>query len=162
MKTFAIEFKWALIFMVISLLWMVLEKLLGWHDALIDKHPIYTNLFAIVAIVSYFVAISDKKRNFYNCQITWTQGFLSGVVITIIVTLLNPVAQLITFEYITPDYFTNAIKYSIDNKVMSREQAQAYFNLKSYILQATLGGLSMGVITSAIVAFFVKSKTTLI
>jgi len=43
---------------------------------------------------------------------------------------------------------------------MNLENAQAYFNLKSYMIQSAFGALAMGVVTAAVVAFFMKSKTT--
>jgi hypothetical protein len=48
MSQYKIEIKWALIFFIVSLIWIFLEKLVGLHDAHIDKHPIYTNFFAIL------------------------------------------------------------------------------------------------------------------
>ena len=47
-----IEIKWALIFSVMGLLWMLLEKLSGLHGKYIDYHQYLTNLFAIPAIFS--------------------------------------------------------------------------------------------------------------
>jgi len=73
--------------------------------------------------------------------------------------LLTPAAQYITHNYISPQYFQNAINYSVERKVHTQEQADAYFNLNSYIIMASLAGLSMGVVTSAIVALVVRNKT---
>jgi len=43
---------------------------------------------------------------------------------------------------------------------MTKEQAEDYFSFNSYVFQAAIGALVMGVVTSAVVAFFVKSKKT--
>ena len=75
MKKYKIEIKWAIIFVIASLLWMVLENALGWHDELIQKHPLYTLLFAVVAIAIYVFALIDKKKNFYNGKMNWTDGY---------------------------------------------------------------------------------------
>ncbi len=158
MKKFAIEIKWGIIFSLISLAWVFLEKILGWHDENIAQHAIYTNLFAIVAIVLYVLALLDKRKNFYNGQMTWSQGFISGIVISIVVAILSPVAMYITHNFITPDYFTNVIDYSVESGVMKREDAEEYFNLTSYIIQSFFFALVVGVVTSAVVAFFVRTK----
>ncbi len=158
MKKFAIEIKWGIIFSLISLAWVFLEKILGWHDENIAQHAIYTNLFAIVAIVLYVLALLDKRKNFYNGQMTWSQGFISGIVISIVVAILSPVAMYITHNFITPDYFTNVIDYSVESGVMKREAAEEYFNLTSYIIQSFFFALVVGVVTSAVVAFFVRTK----
>ena len=158
MSKFQIEAKWALIFTIAALLWMLLEKSLGWHDELISKHAIYTNLFAVVAIAIYALALVDKKKNFYNGTMSWTQGFISGTVLSVIIAILSPLAQYITHDIITPSYFDNAIAYATENNRMTKDAAETYFNLKSYILQSIFGALAMGVVTSAIVALFVRSK----
>jgi len=156
MKKFSIEIKWGIIFTLISLIWMYLEKGLGWHDENIAQHAIYTNLFAIVAIALYVLALLDKRKNFYDGRMTWSQGFISGIVISIVVAILSPLAQYLTFEFITPDYFDNVIEYSVEKGAMSRAAAEEYFNLSSYIIQSFFFALVVGVVTSAIVAYFVK------
>lgn len=158
MKNIGIEIKWGVIFILVTLAWMMLEKSLGWHDVHIDQHAVLTNLFAIPAIVIYVLAMRDKKKNYYHGQITYLQAFLSGLVVTIIVTILSPFAQYITLEYITPQYFTNIISYSVEKGELTQSDSENWFNLKSYIIQATIGALIMGLITSAIVAIFIKSK----
>jgi uncharacterized membrane protein len=80
------------------------------------------------------------------------------LIVTIVVTVLAPLSQFITSTYITPDYFNNVIAYSVERNVMNQEQAEAYFNLKSYIIQATFGALVLGVVTSAAIAWFLKTK----
>jgi hypothetical protein len=158
MKKFTIEIKWAIIFTIAGLLWMFLEKKLGWHDALIAKQPIYTMLFSIIAIIIFVLAIKDKKSNYYENDMDWKQGFLSGSIVSLIVAILSPLSQYIIMEIISPNYFQNAINNATLNNNMSLETAKAFFNLKSYIFQAAFGGLSVGIVTSAIVAYFIKTK----
>jgi len=142
------------------LLWMVLEKAVGLHNTHIDKHMYLTNLFAIPAILVYVLALKDKKKNFYNGQMTYKQGFLSGLIITIIVALLAPLTQWITSTVITPEYFPNVIAHSVETGYHSSlEEAEAYFNLKNYMVQSVIGALVMGIITTAVVALFVRSKS---
>lgn len=159
MKKLKIELKWAVIFMLTLLLWMVLEKVTGLHDEHIDLHPYLTMLYIIPAIWIYVLALKDKKKNFYHGKMNYKQGFVSGLIISLIVTIFSPLNQWIISELITPDYFENVIKHSVETGYHeSLAEADAQFNLKSYIIQSTIWALGMGVITSAIVAFFVKSK----
>lgn len=158
MKKFAIEIKWGIIFTIVALLWMFLEKQLGWHDELIAKQAIYTNFFGIIAIIVYVLAIRDKKKNFYQGDMTWTQGFISGMVVSVVVAILSPLAQYISLEVISPEYFPNVIDYAVENGKMTRENAEAYFNLKSYIIQSFFFSLVVGIVTSAIIALFLRSR----
>jgi hypothetical protein len=159
MKKITTELKWAFIFTGVALLWMVLERLVGLHDQYIDKHPIYTNLFAIPAIAVYVFALREKRTKDYNGTMTWKQGFISGLIITAIITILSPLTQVITSYIITPDYFTNVIEYSVSSGKMTREAAESYFNLRSYIIQGLIGGTVMGIVTAAIVAIFTKKSS---
>jgi hypothetical protein len=156
MKKYLIELKWALIFAAMTLAWMLLEKLLGLHDRYIDQHPTYTNLIAIPAILVYVLALLDKRKNFYGGHITYQQGVVSGLLITLVVTLLSPLTQVITSLVITPDYFANAIAASVKANYFTQAQAEAYFNLQNYVIQGLIGAPIMGTITTVIVAFFVK------
>lgn len=160
MKNFKIEIKWAIIFTLMGLFWMVLEKMFGLHDVNIAKHAIYTNFVAIPAIAVYVYALLDKKKNYYKGKITYRQSLVSGIVISAIVTVFSPVSQIITSTIITPDYFNNAAAYAVEQGVMTQEQAADYFNLKSYIIQSVFFAPVMGVLTSLIVSFFVKTKTS--
>lgn len=158
MKKITIEIKWAIIFVVMMLLWMVLEKLAGLHDTHIDKHYIFTNFVAVPAIAIYVFALLDKRKNFYNGAMTYKQGFISGLIITVIVTILSPLTQYITSTVITPDYFKNIIEYSVKENKLTREEAEGYFNLSSYMIQTIIFTPLMGIITTAIVAIFTRSK----
>lgn len=156
MKNIKFEIKWALIFVVMTLIWMLLERLSGLHSTHIDKHPIYSNFIAIPAIAVYVFALLDKRKNFYDGTMTYMQGFISGLMITIFVTLLSPITHYIVITFITPEYFPNVIKYSVSQGKMTQEAAENYFNLKSYIIQALIGTPVMGLITTAIVAIFTR------
>ncbi|NNC33306.1 MAG: DUF4199 domain-containing protein [Croceitalea sp.] len=158
MKKFATEIKWGVIFSIVAILWMVLEKVLGWHDTHIDKHPIYTNLFAIPAIIMVVLALREKRDKDFGGKMTWVQGFVSGLIITVVIAILTPLGQYITHEFITPDYFQNAINYAVENNKMSVEDASKWFNFESYMIQSIFGAFIMGIMTSAIVALFVKKK----
>lgn len=159
MKNVKIEIKWAIIFSVVGLLWMLLEKLVGLHSTHIDKHMYLTNLFAIPAIVVMVLALKDKKKNFFGGQMNYKQGLISGTVLSIIIALFSPLTQWITSTIITPEYFPNVIAYSVETGYhKSLEEAEAYFNLKNYMFQSTIGALIMGVVTTAIAMIFIRTK----
>ena len=158
MKKYSIEIKWAIIFVVMSLLWMLGEKLTGLHSIYISKHAIFTNFIAIPAILIYVLALLEKKKDYYNGHMTYGQGFITGLIITIIVTVLSPLTQYISSTFITPEYFPNVIQYSVSSGKMTQAAAEGFFNLKNYIIQGLIGAPVMGLVTTAIVALFTKSK----
>lgn len=156
MKKYSIEFKWAFIFILATLVWMMIEKAAGLHDEHIDKHAIYTSIFAIPAIAIYVLALLEKRKKDFGGTMSWKQGFLSGMIITLVVTFLNPLVQWLIHSLITPEFFQNAIEHSVESGALSRPEAEAYFTVGGYIIQGMLGAFVLGVLTSAAVAFFVK------
>ena len=160
-KNLRIEFKWALIFVAVALLWMLLEKLSGLHSTYIDQHMYLTNLFAIPAIIVMVMALKDKKRNFYGGHMTYVQGLISGTIISVIIAALTPLSQWITSNLITPEFFPNVIKRSVELGYYPDEAAAAeFFNYGNYVLQGMIGALFMGILTTAIAMIFIRSKTS--
>lgn len=159
MQKIKTEVKWALIFVGMTLAWMVLEKVTGMTSTNIDKHYIFTNFIAIPAIAVYVFALLDKKKKDYSGTMSYKQGLISGLIITAIVTVLSPLTQYITSAIIVPEYFPNIIKHVVAAGMMKQADAEAYFNLQSYIMQGLIGAPVMGLITTAIVAIFTRSKT---
>jgi len=158
MKKIGFELKWALLFAVMQLLWMLFEKSMGWHDERIGQHAVYTNLVAIPAIALYVVALLDIRKNKFGGRMSWKQGFMSGALISVIVSALSPLVLWITMEYITPHFFENAVRYAVSNGKSTQAEAEAYFNLRNYTIQGLIGSLAMGLVTSALVALFVRKK----
>ena len=138
---------------------MALERGLGLHDAYIARHATFSSLFAIVAFALYWLALKEKRRVHYQGEMRFSQGFSCGVIITLIVTLFTPVSQYVVSEFITPHYFDNMIAYVVEQKTMSADAAQSYFSLPNYILQSLIMAPVMGVLTSLLVAFVMRTKT---
>ncbi|MFS4417073.1 DUF4199 domain-containing protein [Maribacter sp. 2307ULW6-5] len=159
MKNLKIEVKWAIIFSIMGLLWMLLEKLFGLHGTHIDKHMYLTNLFAIPAIIVMVLALKDKKKNYYSGQMNYKQGLISGILLSLFIALLSPLTQWITSTIITPEFFPNVIAHSVKTGYhASVEAAQAYFNLKNYMVQSTIAALVMGIVTTAVAMLFIRTK----
>lgn len=158
MKNFSIEIKWALRFTLLTLAWAIGEKSIGLHDKYIQNYAMCSLLFIFPVFLFYYLALAEKKKYFFDNQMVWKQGFVSAIVISFLIALLNPIAQFVVYKSITPHFFENIIAYKIKNTAMSLKTAQDIFNLKSYILQTTFSGLSCGVITGAIISLFVRTK----
>lgn len=159
MKPIKIEVKWAILFSIMTLLWMVMEKVAGLHGKYIDYHMYLTNLFAIPAIWMMVLALKEKKKLDYAGDITYMQGLVSGIYLSLIIAALTPVTQWITTYVITPEYFPNVIKRSVEiGYYKTKEEALVNFNYKNYAIQGTIAAFIMGLITSAIAMIFIRTK----
>lgn len=158
MNKFKIEIKWALIFTVVFLLWMYFEKLMGWHDELVGKQALYTNLFGILAIIIYILALREKRDDFYKGIMSWKQGFMAGAILTVIIAALTPLSQYIVHSFISPEFFKNIITFRLKNSALDQSFVADYYNLSTFMYQATFYALSFGIVTAGIVAWFLKKE----
>ena len=158
MKKFSIEFKWALITILIFLAWMTLEKELGFHDEKIKWEPLFNILYVLPLFLLYFLALLDKKTNYYKGNMNWKQGIIAAIVISFIMVLFSPISQFILHEFISQNFLNNTIKYTVAPKKLSLEGAKEYTTLSSSIWKNISDSLSFGVVIGAIVAYILKSK----
>ncbi|MDB5013011.1 MAG: rane protein [Daejeonella sp.] len=159
MKNYKIEIKWAIVFVGMMLAWMLIEKLAGFYTTHIDKHHIFTNFIAIPAIAIYVFALLDKRKNFYHGNMSYKQGFITGLIMTVIITVFSPLTQYIISAFIATEYFPNMIRYNVEQGKMKQAEAEAYFNLKNFITEGLIGSFVMGLVTTAIVAIFTRRNS---
>lgn len=144
-----------------GLLWMVLEKLCGLHGKFIDYHLYLTKLFAIPVIILMVMVMKDKKKYFYDGRMNYKQGLISGIILSFIIALLSPLTQWVTSYVITPEYFPNVIKRSLEiGYYKTTAEAEANFNYQNYAIQGAIGALFMGIVTTAIAMIFIRTKNT--
>ena len=142
-----------------TLCWMLLEKLTGLHGKHIDYHLYLTNLFAIPAIWFMVLALKDKKYNFYRGNMSYKQGFISGVILSAFIALWSPLVQWITTYVISPEYFPNVIKRSVElGYYATTAEAEAQFNFNNYAVNSTVFAFLFGVATTAVVMIFIRSR----
>ncbi len=158
MKNYSIEFKWAAISTVLAIAWMYLEKTLGYHDEKIGIQILFTNLFSVILIAVYILALKEKKKHFFNSIVTWKQAFFSGMVLTLMITIFFPLVQYITYTQISPEFFSKLAAVIVTKGSMNLETATTYFSFDNYLRQGAYNNLSLGVVTSAAVAYFIQTK----
>jgi hypothetical protein len=137
---------------------MLIEKLSGLHNEYIAYHGNFSMLFMIPAITVYVLAIQAKKKAMENENFTFKTGLVFGLIMTLFITFLSIPAQIITSELIATDYFENIIAYSVAQNQMTQLEAEAYFNLKSYLSQVVISTPILGIITTLPVAAVIASK----
>lgn len=158
MKKFEIEIKWAILLTLAAVVWHYIEKQLGWHDKHINMQPIYTMLFIFVTITVFILALKEKKKMYYNNLIDWKQGFLSGSILSLFVAMLSPVVLYLFVTVISPNFIETALANAISKSRAPLEQLESYYNINSYIYQNVFSSLSLGIVISACVAYFIKTK----
>ncbi|PQJ16053.1 DUF4199 domain-containing protein [Aureicoccus marinus] len=158
MGKFKTEIKWGIIFVLTTLIWNFLEKSLGFHGENIAQHAVVSNFFMIPAFFIYVLGIREKREKDLGGTMTFKQGFIAGMIITLVVTVFTPLTQYLVSTVITPDYFQNKIDYSVEIETYTQEEAENVFNLQSYMVQSTLLAPAIGAVTSLLIALFMKKS----
>lgn len=158
MKNYQIELKWAGIFFLMYLVWMLFERLWGLHGRHIQYQQLVSTFILIPSLLIYVLALREKKRKDYQGKITFKQAFKSGMLLTLFIVLLSPVNMIITIQLISPDYFDNMHDFAV-NQGMSSKEAQSRLNIGAFIVQGIIGGLVTGALFSALVAIVLRGKS---
>lgn len=153
MNKYAIEIKWTAIFSIVYLIWMIFEKMLGYHSEKALQEPIFNLLFIPISVVLFYLAIKNKKKTIFNNEMEWKQGFASGIVLTLLLAITTTVVVMFTFNIISPNYFETAIEAS-----KNKEVAQFNYNFPVFIKNNIFDKLSFGVVFSAIMSYLLKTK----
>jgi len=154
MKT---EIKWGVIFVIVSFLWITLERMVGLHDKYISMQGYLGLLFVIPAVLMMVLALAEKRR-VLGGNLSFKQGFLCGMGVSIVVAVLTPLYQWILYRYITPDFFQNLINYRI-SKGENPEALQVLYTYKTFLIVGVVIALVSGAITSLILAAIMRTRT---
>jgi hypothetical protein len=160
MKQFSIELKWAFNFFIASMLWMMLEKFLGYHDDKIQYQPIFSMLFGFVTLVIYIFALKDKKINFYHNQMNWREGFVSGLTLSLVIALFTTMIEYTKHHVISPYFLETMQKIIVEQNKMTLENAENFFTFSNTLSQSIFYVISFGSVLAALISLVTKSKDT--
>ncbi len=156
-KIWSIALFWGLVAIFTSVFWSVLGHLLGVDDEKIAYFPLFNVLIIIPMFIIYFLAIRNVNKEFQPAMTYW-QKVLSGLMLTIVITILGPIPPLISAFAISPNLFSNSIQYVVDQKMMTLEQAAQQFNLISFIVQGLIGAPISGLVLSLVASLIVRKR----
>jgi len=157
MKKIGIEIKWAAIITTFYCIWAYIENATGNHEGF-SNIIIFGMLFIFILILMMLLAFFDKKMNFYQGKWDFKQAFRFGLFLTGITALLNPVSHYIIHNSISPEYFSNLIEYQVAKGRETKEILLERYNFDSSMYQNMRDILSYGVVFSALLAYFLKTK----
>lgn len=157
-------FKYALILGIITMVWTPIEYLLGLHTNHINLYPYITNIFFLVPIVCIYLVMAEKKK-VNGGTLTYQDAFRTGLKMSVLVIPFSLVGQYVYYVFINPDFFAAMINHTVevaksaglDSEVV-RKEAENSFTLNRYMMQCLFGPPIGGVMFSAIIGLFVRTK----
>lgn len=158
MKSIRTELKWAGIFSLMYLAWMMMEHLCGLHGRHIQYQQLVSTFILLPSLFIYVLAIREKKLKTFQGTVTFRQAFKSGMLLTLFIVIFSPINQLIATGLIAPDYFENMQEFAVSQRQMSVQEAEARLNTGAFIVQSIIGGLVTGAVFSAIISLFIRNR----
>lgn len=154
-----IEFKWALIFSILSIMWMVLEKILGLHNEYLLYQPYFTSLSLIPLCVIFVLALKERNVKDFEGEVSFRNAFISLFKLSFLITILSPIFYFFIFKYITPNYVKNLIFLSVEKgSYSSSVEAKASINTQMLLVINALKTFGFGLGLSFLISFFVSKK----
>jgi len=153
----ATALRFGVIFALMQFVWLIGEYLVGLHTTYINLHPTYTNLILIPSIAIMIWGLFARRAELGG-ELTYLQALGQGLGVGTTVGLLSVGIQYLFFTYINPNFFTDFIRYAVDNERATVEAAEAYVNFTSYAIQAAVFAPVAGLATNAIAGLFIKTS----
>lgn len=153
-----IEFKWAIISVVIGFVLMLILKMAGLRTAenfgiggIVDMV-----LSTIIYIGIYYFCLKEKRNQALGGQMTWAQGFWTAAILSL---LIMPLASLVNWLYaevINPEFLEIWTAESIKS---GRLKAGETLDTGDFLKLSTMMGATFGLLYSLIMPLFVRTKT---
>ncbi|MEO8211205.1 MAG: DUF4199 domain-containing protein [bacterium] len=155
MKT---EIKYAVIFVIASFIWNCIEYVAGLQSSYINLHPFFvTPFFILLTILIYLFALREK-RAVLGGKITFGKAFVTGIIISIFIIILNPVFLYIFSHYINLNFFDAFSRHEVVSGKSTKEEADEYFNFTNFLFRGSAYRLVMGIVATLFISFFMKKE----
>ncbi len=155
-QQYRIEIKWAVYYSIFLLLWSLVERLTGLHDKYIELQQNLSIFLLIPTVLFYLLELLDKRKHFYNGDMTYVQGFFSGVIFTLCIMILSPVVQALSYFIISPHFFSHLAEYSVAKGIYTKEQAMQQFNYGNFLFINEVFLMLTGVVFAAFIPLFMQ------
>lgn len=156
--------KWGFLTALFSFLWLSLEYALGVQTEYIAFHPVITLMALMIPLFCLYYGLREIRIK-KTVPFTFSNALLTGICISGVAAVLNIAVQWIFHTWVNPAFFSTMIAYAEERAfthggdiLLARKEAEAYFSMESYLLQAVGGSLIGGAVISAILAFFMRNR----
>lgn len=152
------EFRWAVFFALVQIAWLILGKGLGFHDERIDTFESWNQLFSVPAILLVLMVLRDKRRKDFGGSMSYGQGMITGLVFSVFVGLFSVLINWVFLTWYTPELLSNYRDFKLETGVSEEAAPLTHFVPGNYALISFFSSVSLGVLTTAVLMFFLRSR----
>jgi hypothetical protein len=158
MSSYVSELRYGLVLVLVSLAWNCFEYAIGLHTTRIELHQYVTFVFVVFPVVIMWKALVHRRDVIQGGTVTWGQGIASGVVLSLVPCAFGAPQMYVFTKFVNPGFFAAMSEYAVKTGQATPEEAAAYFNLKSYAIQASIFPLAAGLVTAVILTAIARRK----
>lgn len=150
-------------------LWILLEFLLGFHTIKMDIGECTTYFVVLVPLFTLYLGIKEKRDKRNKGQISINHGIKTGLMISLIATVIIASFLIIYFNYLNPEYAELGIAYqkkkmilrgkTSDEIAAEMERMKNMFGFLNQFLYGTIGAVGTGFLISVALSLFLKKKS---
>lgn len=155
MKT---EIKFAILYVLASFIWSCIEYLTGLESTHINLHPYFVTPFYILLTAVIYVLAVREKRASLGGRITFSKAVVTGIILSLLILVLNPISFYVFNTFINPDFFKDFAQYKIHTENMTKESADAYYNFNNLLIRGSLYRCVMGIVATFLTSWFSKKN----
>lgn len=157
---FRIALKYGILIVVFIFLWGIFEYMAGVHVEYLHFRPVLALLSLTIPMIFIYLGIREAQNN-YKGNFTYGEAFKTGLFITLVVAVLNPLGQWIFFSVVSPEFFEAIQAHHVAEQAgKGVEEGADSYTLTNYLIwSAFIGTLVAGIVISAILSIFVRDKT---
>jgi Protein of unknown function (DUF4199) len=158
--------KFTVYILIFSIFWLIGEKLLGYHNIIVDWLPFTSLLWLILVGVFYIVFLRTQHKNTANSS--FGTDFKSLLQLSIYWLLGFAVLKALYYQFINPDYFNDLLLRGREWLTMSATSDENFENatqmmedllqLPTYLVVTTVVQLVFCIVYSLLFAAFSKKK----
>lgn len=149
-----------------NLVWLYLSYYLGMHDKGVGSIQVMGLISVFISVIGYLFALRALMKKFPETQ--FLEGLRSGAMIAGVVAVIAALAQLGYFLVINPGWTEHMVSLTREfylESGLSENEASEYaegarktFGLTSYMIQAALGAIIIGMISTTVIMAILRNR----
>ncbi len=149
-------------------IWLLIEFFLGFHTEKMYIGEYTTYFVVLIPLLTLYMGIKEKRDRINNGQISIGSGIKTGLMISLIATVIIALFLIAYFNYINPNYAEFGVAYQRQKLILSGkstdeiagelESIKNMFRFINQLLFGTLGVVGTGFIISIALSLFLKKN----
>ncbi len=147
-----VELRYAVLTSLATLLWLIVEFVIGFQDKYIGVYPYVTICSLAVPLLCYRQAFQEKRENL-GTKFTLRKALLAGFLLAVFTSIFSIPVEIFFLQLINPDFMADMIRYAAIHSKQTEEAVAVYINLQSMVMETVIFTFITGIIIASILAF---------